>query len=61
MAATFLPGIRSASHGMRAIPSRVAANTKPPTMAMCRPEIERMCARPEARMSAVCCAGTQAS
>jgi hypothetical protein len=48
-----LPGTRSAAHGQAAISRRTRPNAKPPTMAMCRPEIDRMWARPEARMASV--------
>ena len=51
IAATFLPDTRNASHGHIATSRRTAKKTKPPTTAMCRPEIDRMCASPESRMA----------
>ena len=52
---------RSASGGHAAAPSRTAKNTNPPTMAMCRPEIDSTCASPESRIAWVCSGGMKAS
>ena len=41
--------------------SRTAKKTKPPTMAMCRPEIDSTCARPLSRMAWVSSGVTKAS
>ena len=50
-AASFLTGKRSASGGHRASSQRQAANTLPATSTMCRPDTERMWARPEICMA----------
>ena len=56
-AATFLPGTRNASHGTAATAKRNAPNTRPMTIAMCKPETDSKCASPESRIAAISIAG----
>ena len=60
-AAAFFPGILSTSQGHAAIPSLTMKKTKPPTIAMCRPEIDRMWASPESRIACSSAGSIQAS
>ena len=53
--------LRSASGGQVAISSRARKKEKPPTTAMCRPEMERIWARPETRMVSTSCGSSQVS
>ncbi len=60
-AAIFLPDTRRASHGQAAIRVRMSRNTKPPTMAMCTPEMDRMWVRPALRMAVTSSGSSHAS
>ena len=52
-AAHFLIGWRSAMDGNSASPSRTRKNTEPAMIAMCRPEIDRMCRMPLSRKASL--------
>jgi hypothetical protein len=52
-AAHFLIGNRSATAGTSASANRTTRNTAPAITTMCRPEIDRMCSRPESRKASL--------